>query len=150
MRATLIRFLLYPAHHARLYGGGSNPRLTAFMTTLQPRQSILFEAGSPACDGSRTGMHTALDFPIALALRQGQDEPCPEYITGGQGSRLCPMFQVPFLFWSQCQQVSIIRHTLQTVETRFRYHWDTTLVPERVFRRCGSIPSPRFRRCRLL
>src|SRR5215467_4661660 len=128
MRAAVIRFLLYPSHHARLYGGGSNPRLTAFMTTLQPGQPILFEAGSPTCDGSCAGMHSALNFSIALALRQGQDEPCPEYVAGGQGSRLCPMFQVLFLFGSQGQQVSIIRHTLQTVEPRFRYHWDATLV----------------------
>ena len=32
-----------------------------------------------------------------------------------------------FFHWSQCEQVSIIRHIAQTVERYLRYHRDTTL-----------------------
>ena len=45
-----------------------------------------------------------------------------------QGPRLGPTLQILLLFWRNGEQVSIIRHVLQTVDTRFRYHWDTILV----------------------
>jgi len=98
------------------------------MTSFQSRQPLLFEAHPPACDGSRTGLHAALDLAIALACGQRQEEPRSEHVARRQGPRLCPTFQILFLFWSNGEQVSIIRHVLQTVETCFRYHWDTILV----------------------
>jgi len=70
---------------------------------------------SPTRDGGHAGPKASLYLAIALPF--GYGHPCAEHIARGQGPGLGPPFQFLFLFCSQREQVSIIRHALQTIET---------------------------------
>jgi hypothetical protein len=54
-----------------------------------------------------SGVQALFDLAVALGFGQREDEPRSEHIAGGQGPRLCPKFQILFLFCSQFEQVSI-------------------------------------------
>jgi hypothetical protein len=104
--AAVVRFLLYSPHHTRLHRGRRRSRPAAFVTRVESGQSPAFEALVPTCDGRCAGLHALLNFAIALAFGESQDQARAEHVTGGQGSGLGPTFQFLFFVCGQDEQAS--------------------------------------------
>jgi hypothetical protein len=88
--APLAGLLLSSSPHTRLHRRYRNARLATLVTSLPTRQVISFKSASPRRDSGSTGAHASLDFAIAPARGQSEDEPYPECINCRKGARLGP------------------------------------------------------------
>jgi hypothetical protein len=83
MGTSIPGLLLHLAAHPGLHGRRRGARLAALVLCLQAIDAVLLEALFPAGDGRRGCPQRLLDFNVAKAIGEREDQPCAKDISRG-------------------------------------------------------------------